>query len=257
MKFLILFFTFFLSKATEEPEKKYIDINYNYDDKGIPDHFISLTSSNFDSYVQSGKYDRWLIMFYTSTCSFCYQVKTLINKILTEKEFNNNIKFGKIDLSSNLKLQIRFNITHIPYVIMVKNYYMYEMKFLPTQETLTKFLESDNLKDEYERFKQEFPQELSLIKFCYNLMNYALMDGSKRLNTFLKEKNIEFRFTPIKLISMTMIIGVPLGTLFYVFIFNLCDKCKRKSKSDKNNKEKNEKNENNKDIKKDEKIKNE
>ena len=257
MKFFIILFIFFLYKTSKEEEKKYIDINYDYDDKGVPEHFISLTSSNFDSFVQNGKYDRWLIIFYTSTCSFCGQVKNLINKILAEKEFNNDIKFGKVDLSSNLKLQIRFNITHIPYVIMVKNYYMYEMKFLPTQETLTKFLESDNLKEEYERFKQEFPQELSLIKFSYKLMYYALLDGSKKLNSFLKGKNIEFRFTPIKLMSITMIVGVPLGTLFYIFIFSLCDKCKKKSDFDKNNKEKKEKDDNNKDIKKDDKVKNE
>ena len=258
MNLLLLYFLIILCKLCNGQEDKIIDLNYDYDESKIPCHFINLTSSNFDDYVQSGKKNRWLIIFYTEKCAFCKQIKSMMNKIIESQEFINDIKFGKVDLTYNLRLQIRFNLTQIPYIILVNNYKMYEMQFLPTEKSLTNFIDSQNLK-EFEEFKKDFPQELSFFEFMKNLVNFSFQDGSKRINSFLKEHNISFQFTPLSLFLISMIIGVPIATLINILIFGfLCRKNKKPSDLEQKFDEKKEDN-NNTNNKNDEnqKVKNE
>ena len=258
MKFFILFyFIFSLCKKTKEQKEKLIEFNYDYPESNC--HFLNLSSSNFDTYIQNGVNNRWLILFYTQDCRFCIQIKSMINKIIDNKRFKNDIKFGKVDLTYNTKLQVRFKITKIPYVILVKNYTMFEMKFLPTEETVTHFFESENL-DEFKEFMKEFPQELSFFNFVSDLVNISLTDGAKRINEFLEKKNINFRFTPKSLFAISMGVGVPLAIILYILSFNIL-LAKFNKNMEINNitekKENKENTENNKNINDNKKIKNE
>ena len=246
MNRLFIFFIFTLCKLTEGQQDKIIDLSYDhYDESEVPNHFINLTSSNLDNFVQNGKYNRWLLIFYSEDCKFCKHIITLVNKIIEEKEFKNDIKFGKVELTYNLRLQIRFNITKIPFIVLVTNYHMYEMKFLPTEESLTNFIDSDNF-DQFKDFKKDFPQDLSFFDFIKNLIDFAFKDGTKRLNIFLKKKNISFQFTPLLLFMSCMIIGVPIATIFYIYIFGvLCRKDKKPIELEKNLNEKDDNKNNN------------
>lgn len=233
-KFFLLFCCLF--KLYEEQKNNIIDLNYNYDDSMTECHFKNLTSSNFDEFVKNGERSRWLIMFYAENCGFCNQIKALINKIIDDKKLTNEIQFGKVDLTYNPRLQIRFNITKIPYVILVNDNKMYEMKFLPTEYTLIHFIESFN-SDEYNEFKKDFPPDSSFFKFMINLIIFAFDDGAKKINLILKKYNILFEFTPITFFITSIIVGVPISILIYAFLFNvLCSKCKRNN----NQKEKEE-----------------
>ena len=127
------------------------------------------------------------------------------------------IKFGKIDLSYNLGLQIRFNITKIPYIILVNNYSMYEVNFLPTEDSLNHFFESENL-DEYKKFKKAFPQKLSLYKFIKNLVIFAFSDLTKKINSFLKKNKVSIELTTLTVFIVIMSIGVPIVIIIYIFL---------------------------------------
>ena len=241
MNHLFIFFIIILLKLTEGQKDKVLDLNYDkYGEMDIPNHFINLTSSNFDNLVQNGKYNRWLLIFYTEDCNFCKHIITLVNKIIEENEFKNDIKFGKVELTYNLRLQIRFNITKIPFIVLVNNYKMYEMKFLPTEQSLTNFVDSENF-DEFKDFMKYFPQDLSFFEFIKNMVDFAFKDGAKKLNVFLKKKNISFQFTPLLFFMSCMIIGVPIATIFYIYIFGLlCRKDKKQIELEKNLNEKND-----------------
>ena len=169
---LIFLFLIISYGLCDEPKDKIIDLNYNYDEANIKCHFVNLTSSNFDNLVQNGNNNRWLIMFYTEDCSFCKQIKNMINKIIEDKEFNYEIKFGKVDLMENLQLQIRFNITKIPYIILVNHNKMYEMKFLPTESSFANFIDSTNF-DEFKDLQKDFPENLSLFEFLKKLVIFS------------------------------------------------------------------------------------
>ena len=133
------------------------------------------------------------------------------------------------------------------------------MKFLPTEETVTHFFESENL-DEFKEFMKEFPQELSFFNFISDLVNISLTDGAKRINKFLEKKNINFRFTPKSLFAISMGVGVPLAIILYILSFNIL-LAKFNKNMEINNitekKENKENTENNKNINDNEKIKNE
>ena len=225
---LILLFLFIFSGLCQEKNDKVIDLtNNNYDETKIKCHFLNLTNSNFDNLVQNGNNNRWLIIFYTERCSFCKQIKTMINKIIEEKEFNYDIKFGKVDLETNLKLQIRFNITRIPYIVLVNHNQMYEMKFLPTEQTFKNFVDSTNF-DEFKEFQKDFPQDLSFLEFLKNLIILAFSDGAMKLNKILSKFNFSFKFTALSLFVISFIIGVPIMTCIYILALRCLDSKKAK-----------------------------
>jgi hypothetical protein len=229
MKFLSLILIFVVINKFKAQKDKIIDLNYNYDEKKIQCHFIDLTNSNFDYLVQNGITNHWLLIFYTENCGFCKQIKSLINKMIDDGKIISEIKFGKIDLSYNLGLQIRFNITKIPYIILVNNYSMYEVNFLPTEDSLNHFFESENL-DEYKKFKKAFPQKLSLYKFIKNLVIFAFSDLTKKINSFLKKNKVSIELTTLTVFIVIMSIGVPIVIIIYIFLLGfLSSKCQKKS----------------------------
>jgi glutaredoxin len=245
---LILLFLIISIGLCDEPKDKIIDLNYNYDEANIKCHFVNLTSSNFDNLVQNGNNNRWLIMFYTEDCSFCKQIKNMINKIIEDKEFNYEIKFGKVDLMENLQLQIRFNITKIPYIVLVNHNKMYEMKFLPTESSFANFIDSTNF-DEFKDLQKDFPENLSLFEFLKKLVIFSFSDGAMKLNRILEKYNFSFKFTALSLFIYSFIIGVPIATFTYIFILRcLFSKKVRKNEFKENlneNKEKEKEKDNN------------
>ena len=48
---------------------------------------IELNSLNFDSIIQNGIKNRWLIIFYSETNSYSIKVKSKIDKIIEEKNY--------------------------------------------------------------------------------------------------------------------------------------------------------------------------
>ena len=201
---------------------KFINLNYEYNEEDEKNcHFVNLTSSNFDALVQNGVKNRWLISFYAEKCSFCKQTKSMINKLIDEGKIKNDkLKFGKVDLNTyNIRLQVRFNITRIPYTILVDNNEMYEMKFLPIEENVIKFLESESL-EEYNEFKTAFPQNSFFAKFIFDLVLLAFSDGSNKINRFLKNKNYNFEMTPLLLFVSCVVIGVPIFTFLFIYILD-------------------------------------
>ena len=259
MKYFILI-SLILDIISQEQEKNLIEektkidgkkpeiINLSFDDNEEEDdkncHFINLTNSNFDSIVQKGEKNRWLIFFYADKCPFCKPIKSKINKLINEGKIKNDkIRFGKVNLNAfNLRLQIRFNVTKIPYTILIDNNNIYEMSFLPLEENIIKFLESENL-DEYNNYKKEFPINSYYFKFIYDLIILAFSDGTKKINKLFKRYNYtNIEITPLQLFTTSMMIGVPLFAFIFLFILDCLFPYKKNDNINQKEKENNKNN---------------
>jgi len=104
--------------------------------------FKNLTGSTFDDEVKSGS--SWFIVFYTATCPYCKQALKLITKYLDGDDRNTEMNFGKVECDEyNTFICYRFNITRIPYIIILENNRMYELNSFKNENSLIDFINSE------------------------------------------------------------------------------------------------------------------
>ena len=270
----LLFTSIILSQTTQEEKEKEIDtttkniseelpqnqtakkpriklIDFTYKDTNRKSQTIELTNYNLDSLVKNGEENRWLIIFYAETCSFCKTVKSLIDKIIEEKKYKNinNIKFGSVDVDYNLYLQMRFNVTGIPVLLLVENNKMIELSNMPLEENLMRSIEIENI--ENDKYVKDFPKEINYIEFSLRLISFYLSRIPLTVNELLSKYNIKHELGSNSVSLILIFTSAGLGAGVY-FLFNKCFGEKKPEKKDEKNEEKNieEKNED-KDINKD------
>lgn len=234
MRFIFSLFVFLLilifskikgqnEELQKKSEKKYEYINLDIIDTKRKSQTIPLNISNFDLIIKNGTQNRWLVIFYAETCGFCKKVKSLIDKIIEEKNYKsiNNIKFASIDTDYNLKLKTRFDITGIPSIILIENNKILEIPNFPHEKTLIKSIEIENI--ETAKGVRDFPQEISLYLFIKKIVIHSLTYYNGKTNKLLKKHNINIQlnfkifFSLIlifcSIISIMILIG--LNKLFY------------------------------------------
>ena len=146
--FIILdFYQFVLISA----EKKILKIEGDYLDKAIQ-NAISSKSKLF-------------LIFHVQKCQYCtHALKTLKSQVIKNYEDDENIFFGSINLDeqSNIWLGVRFNISKIPYVVLLENKKMYKFEHQFEESIVVKFInEEKNVEDGEEippvvTFKRKF-----------------------------------------------------------------------------------------------------
>ena len=107
---------------------------------------IKLTDNCFDNKVTPTSNKKWFIVCYVDTCSYCEQMlRVLVKEVIPNYDNDNSIAFGSIDCNKNIWLSLRFNITHVPYSVLLdeSKQYMYEFKSYSTAELINEFIESD------------------------------------------------------------------------------------------------------------------
>ena len=121
-------------------------------DKEIPnDEIYELSDGNFDIVIQNGNNYRWFVLFYVSTCGHCRRAKKEIKAVFDKKEYGSNLRFAQIETQSNVMTSIRFNITQIPYIVLMENNTMIEMTKYPNQNNIIDFIKTNftnNTEDE-------------------------------------------------------------------------------------------------------------
>ena len=210
----------------------------------IPE-IMELYDSNFDQVIQNGNNNRWLILFYLQTCYHCYRARTVLNRILELRDYKviNNIKFASVEVGINTKCDVRFNISGVPYIILVENNTMYELELYANEKNLIRFIETDfkNVTNELKPFPH-----MNILKYYYTLFYNSINYAAELINNFLNSKNINFKFT-----ALTLFLSYIL--LCFAFCFSIIYLATKCTNSQKNNKIKNnseKKNENNDDEKK-------
>ena len=182
--FLELIFLFQLI-SVELKEKDNYDNSSKSNNKNEKIEILELNDSNFDLVIQNGKKNRWLILFYLETCYHCSRARTIINRILEFKEYKiiNNIKFASIEVENNTKANIRFNVSQVPYIILVENNTMIEFDNYANEKNLINFIETNftNVTNELKPFPTR-----NIFKYYYKKFDNSLAFVIDGINTYLK-----------------------------------------------------------------------
>ena len=225
--FIILeFYLFELISA----EKKILILDGDYFDKAIQNAI-------------SSKYKLFLI-FHVQKCQYCtHALKVLKSQVIKNYDDDENIFFGSVNLDeqSNVWLGIRFNISRIPYIILIENKKMYHFESQFEESLVVKFInEEKNVEDGEEippavTFKRKFG--IAVEELTETIQGY--------LNKYLGTKAWSSKMTYILLI-MCFIGVIYIESSIINKCKNLCKfnkKVKEEDKKETISKIKNEKNE--------------
>lgn len=230
MRFIFTLFLLFsinifseIKGEEEEPpknrERKIQYINMDIDDIERKSHTVPLDISNFDLIIKNGTQNRWLVIFYSETCKFCKKVKSLIDKIIEEKNYKsiNNIQFASVDTRYNLKLKIRFDIDGIPSLFLIENNKMIEISNFPHEKTLIKSIEIEDI--EKANGVMDFPPELTFYEFIKKYVIRILTSCNDELNKLLKKHNINIEINFATFCTLILVYCCIMSTLLLI-LFN-------------------------------------
>ena len=205
-----------------------VELKENNNKFGISTEIIEIleiNDSNFDSIIQNGNKNRWLILFYLKTCHYCYNARRLLNKIIELKKYKeiNNIKFASIETKKNTKTNIRFNITKVPYIILVENNTMLELDSYSNEKNLINFIET-NFTNAINELKP-FPAK-NIFKYHYRLFINSLNYLVDAINDYLESKNINFELNLLTFVLSYIFICFALW-ISIIYIYFKCFNSKR------------------------------
>ena len=233
MNYILVQIFFFLLQFNIE-FNEVIDSNKNPQlKKEQKSEIIILNDNNFHTFVKDGRDNRWLIIFFSESCYYCNRAIQILNNILYKNQFKsvNNIKFGKIDISINTKINFRFNISEVPYIALIDNNSMIELNLYPNEKNLLNFIES-NLSQWKNKFN--IPKN-NLLKYYYMSFDNSISIFVNNINNFLKSRHINYSMNSI----VFMLLYIVLCIIFWTIIFKGCIICiiccGHKKKEDSNN----------------------
>ena len=159
----------------------------------------------FDYKIRDGKIYRWFILFYSKTCGHCMRAKREIKKVFEDLKSNDTLRFAQIEAYDNTMTNVRFNITGVPYIIVVENNTMYELDLYPNYENLKKFIFTNfsEVKDEI----KPFPKKVKFHYVAWVIFKQTLDSVTASVNNFLKRKNLKIQFNPYVFI-LTVLLSI-------------------------------------------------
>jgi hypothetical protein len=112
---------------------------------------------SFDTALQNSIKERkkLFVIFYINHCSYCaHSIKVLKEQVIKNYDDEDEIEFGSVNLDkqSNVWLGVRFNITKIPFIILIENKRMYKFQEQPFEESIVlKFINDEkNFEDSFD-----------------------------------------------------------------------------------------------------------
>ena len=185
--------TKYINKTDKPKEEKNTEEEIN-EDKGIfsANKIHELNDITFDYTIKAGKIYRWFILFYSRTCGHCKRAKKEISKIFDNYKNITNLRFAQMEAYQNTMTNIRFNITGVPYMILVENKKMYEMDLFPNYDNLKDFIFTN-----FSEVKEDLKPLPKKVKFAYVawlILKQTLDDITNNINHFMKNKGIKFQF---------------------------------------------------------------
>ena len=151
-----------------------------------------LNDITFDYIIRDGKIYRWFIIFYSRSCGHCKRAKKEISKIFETYNNISNLRFAEIEAYQNTVTNIRFNISGVPYMILVENGSMYEMDLFPNYENLKDFIFTNFT--EVEGDLKPIPRKVKFAYVAWVILKQTLDDVTNNFNIFLSNKGIKFQF---------------------------------------------------------------
>ena len=220
---------------------------------------LVIEGNNIDAAIKNsmeGKSKLFLI-FTVKNCPYCsHALNILKDKVVKNFEEEEEIFFGHVDLDSQLNvwLGIRFNITKIPYIILIENNKIYHFESQFEEELVLKFINEEKNLEEGE----DIPGRVTFM----DKFNVAVNELTEHLQHLVNKLGLKITWNN----TFTYIILIVFFIFFIYFESKLIDKCRNlfrgKNKEKQINVEKKEEKEEkdkveNKEKNKDKKIKKE
>ena len=178
-----------------------------------------LNDISFDFIIKDGKIYRWFILFYSRSCGHCKRAKKEILKIFDTYKNKTNLRFAEIEAYQNTMTNIRFNVTGVPYMIIVENKSMYEMDLFPNYDNLKDFIFTNftEVKDDL----KPFPKKVKFAYVAWLILKQTLDDFTSSFNRFLTNRGIKFQFNTWGFVATIIAIII----LICWGIIQMCLKC--------------------------------
>ena len=197
----------------------------------ISKKLVELNNESFNRMVEANKYEKnkkLLVIFYTKNCLHCREAINIISKEIIDKYKNDiRIDFGKVDcdLRENIWLNLRFNITRIPYIIIIQGDYFYELNSHYDKFELNYFI--NDIKDKRELLR--IPDDVNLVEKRIIILKYTINYFEKFFEKYFRiriSKNIIIFILIIFLLLLLWIIKYFLELCCCNFL--LCKICRKK-----------------------------
>ena len=192
-------------KKTVKPKEE-IKFTEEDEENGFysPDKIYELNDISFDYIIRDGTIYRWFIIFYSRSCGHCRRAKKEISKIFNDYKNISNLRFAQIEAYQNIMTNVRFNISGVPYMILIENDSIYEMELFPNYENLKDFIFT-NFSDVEDELKP-IPRKVKFAYVAWLILKQNLDDLTENVNKFLKNKNIKFQFNTLGFVILLICI---------------------------------------------------
>ena len=206
--FLALFTKIFLieekneTKNETKTEEEKMQEEFKEEEGYYPGNKIyDLSDIIFDYMIRDGKIYRWFILFYSKTCGHCRRAKKEITKVFEDLKNNSTLRFAQMEAYDNTLTNVRFNITGVPYIILIENNSILELDLFPNYENLKNFI-STNFSEVKEELKP-LPKRVKFTYVAWVIFKQTLDSITESFNNLLKRHNINIKFN-----SLTFVITV-------------------------------------------------
>ena len=200
----ILFTKIFLKEENNETKNETENIQEEFkEEEGYysADKIYDLNDMIFDYMIRDGKIYRWFIFFYSKTCGHCRRAKKEITKVFENLKNDKTVRFAQMEAYDNTLTNVRFNISGVPYIILIENNSILELDLFPNYENLKNFI-STNFSDVNEELKP-LPKRVKFTYVAWVIFKQTLDNITEGFNNLLKRHNINIKFN-----SLTFVITV-------------------------------------------------
>ena len=216
-----------------------------------------LEGDSFDKELQNSieAKSKLFLIFYINNCPYCtHAIKVLKEDIIKNYEDEDEINFATVNLDkqSNIWLGVRFNITRIPYIILIEDKRMYLFQNQFEESVVLKFIEDEkNIEDSI-----DIPENVGIMNKA-NIIMHELTERIKNTMEILFGRfGIKIYWNDTMsyiLLAVLLIFVIYFENKLILFIRQICRFDRNQNtkapekKEDNNDKEKNEKDKENKD----------
>ena len=193
---------------------------------------MSLEGEELDIQIKTSMQSNFklFLIFYVNNCPYCNMaIKILKTQIIKNFEDEDEINFGTINLDNqkNAWLGLRFNVTRIPYIILIEKNKMYLFQKNFEEKGVIYFInEEKNIEDAF-----DIPEEITF----FSKFKAAMGELSSKIEKVLEMFGINKKWG-IKLSYFVIIVGV----ISFIYLENkLIDYCRNSYKKKDNNAENN------------------
>ena len=179
-----------------------------------------LEGQQLDSQIKLASQSNYklFVIFYVNNCEYCKMaLKTLKTQVIKNFEDEDEVSFGSINLDEqkNIWFGIRFNVTRIPYVILIEKEKMYYYQNAFEENLVMKFInEEKNIEDAF-----DIPDEITFFMKFKAAMNELAGKLEKILEKFGVNKTYGIKVAYFLIIT---------GFISFIYLENkLLDSCRK------------------------------